>query len=275
MKRFLFALMACVMATPAMAQDAVPVQQEVPAVMSAPTVQPAPVTTTTTPTTVQKSWGYVGGQKPASWGSLDPAYDACKSGQMQSPVNIDQFMQTETEPLSVTYVDTPLMVKNTMQTLQVDYAAGSSLGVGGKSYALQYFTFHTPSEHYFNGASYPMEIHFVHKAQDGTIAFVSVMAKIGAPNRVIEGIWQNAPQEGQERKIETVTYNATELLPDTLEYYKYEGSMTVPPCTEGATWLVLRKPITISQEQLLTFQNMFGLNARPLQPLNSRMVTGN
>jgi carbonic anhydrase len=241
---FLLAVLVCLTALPAAAQD------------------------------VHRSWTYTGQDRPLSWGDLDPAYAACKTGQMQSPINIDQFMQTESAPLELTYKKSPLAVANMGQTLQVNYAPGSTLLIGGKTYTLKYFNFHTPSEHYFDGASYPMEIHLAHQADDGSMAFVGIMVKVGGSNPVVEGVWQNAPATGEEKKVDTVEYSAAELLPSSLEYYKYAGSMTVPPCTEGVTWIVLKTPIEISQDQLVAFQNMFGINASPLQQLNSRVITG-
>ena len=40
-------------------------------------------------------WGYGGGGKPSSWGSLDKANEACSAGLAQSPVNITQFLKSD------------------------------------------------------------------------------------------------------------------------------------------------------------------------------------
>jgi carbonic anhydrase len=37
---------------------------------------------------VASTFGYSGETSPAYWGELDPAWSACKSGKIQSPVNL-------------------------------------------------------------------------------------------------------------------------------------------------------------------------------------------
>lgn len=34
------------------------------------------------------------------------------------------------------------------------------------------------------------------------------------------------------------------------DYWVYEGSLTIPPCSEGVTWILFRYPLTISQMQV-------------------------
>ena len=57
---------------------------------------------------------------------------------------------------------------------------------------------------------------------------------------------------------------------DVSEFFNYDGSLTTPPCTEGINWLVIKKPLLISQAQFnvinqhwagnITFANGFGNN---------------
>lgn len=220
------------------------------------------------------SWGYTGDGAAANWGDLKDDYHTCKDGKKQSPINIDKFVQGEVPPLQLNYQDTPLVVVNNGHTVQVNYAPGSSVSVGGKTYNLLQFHFHTPSEHYLNGAPAAMEVHFVHKAEDGTLGVVGVMMKVGAENAAIKNIWENIPAAGEEKAVEGVTLAATQLLPGDHSYLKYEGSLTTPPCSEGVQWHVLKKPIEISQEQLIAFQELFPVNARPVQPLHGRVAEG-
>ena len=35
------------------------------------------------------------------------------------------------------------------------------------------------------------------------------------------------------------------------EYYRYMGSLTTPPCTQGLYWHVLKEPLDIGAEQLV------------------------
>ena len=43
------------------------------------------------------------------------------------------------------------------------------------------------------------------------------------------------------------------LLPDTRDFFTYEGSLTTPPCSEVVTWLVLREPLKISEREVRCF----------------------
>jgi carbonic anhydrase len=64
--------------------------------------------------------------------------------------------------------------------------------------------------------------------------------------------------------------NAMDLLPKDQHYYTYIGSLTTPPCSQGVRWLLLSKPIELSQKQIDAFAAIFHMNARPVQPINNR-----
>lgn len=219
-------------------------------------------------------WGYGAHNGAHKWSTLDDAYKACKDGQKQSPINIDKYLQEDLPVIAPAYQPAPLVVANNGHSVQVNYSAGSGFTSNNVEYALQHIHFHTPSEHYLDGAPYPMEAHFVHQSASGQIAVIGVMLKVGAHNPVIEGIWQNVPPSGQVKDVMAVEINASDLMPENLAYYKYEGSLTTPPCTEGVAWHVMKESIEISEKQLRAFQSVFPVNARPLQPLNDRVVTG-
>ena len=56
-------------------------------------------------------------------------------------------------------------------------------------------------------------------------------------------------------------------------YYRYNGSLTTPPCTEGVIWIVMKSPMTASKSQITAFKKVMRHdNNRPLQPLNGRIV---
>lgn len=224
---------------------------------------------------VKTEWGYHGEVGPQNWGNLDAAYEACKTGTKQSPINIDKFAAAEMPALKAAYGQSALNVLNNGHTLQVNYDAGSTLMSDGKEYALKQMHFHTPSEHYIDGAPYPMEVHFVHQAADGELAVVGVMMKVGAKNKTIQKIWDHAPAaSGETGMTKELMISAANLLPRTGIYFKYEGSLTTPPCSEGVKWHVMQDPIEVSAEQVITFQSLFSVNARPIQPLHGRIVTG-
>ncbi len=220
-------------------------------------------------------WGYSGAEAAPYWGTLDESYHACLQGTEQSPINISTFLQEDLPAIEPSYEPSGLSVVNNGHTIQVNYGAGSVFKAGNVNYELLQLHFHTRSEHYLDGAPYPMEVHFVHKAADGSLGVIGVMMKVGEHNPTIEGIWQNAPiNTGGEKNIDSVKISATDLMPASLEYYKYNGSLTTPPCSEGVSWHVMKDPIEVSEIQLKAFQALFPVNARPVQPLNERVVTG-
>ncbi len=221
-------------------------------------------------------WSYLGVTGAAHWGEMGEEFKTCGAGMAQSPINIEEYKQDPNlAPLLPVYQPSVLNIANNGHTLQVNIAPGSQITVGGKVYNLKYFNFHTPSEHYLDGAPYPMEVQFVHQnPDDHEIAVLGLMVKVGAHNKVIEGIWQNAPAAGGHRQVENFALLASDLLPPDLRYYKYAGSLTTPPCTEGVQWFLLQNNIEISEDQLRAFQAMFPVNARPVQSLNGRDVRG-
>lgn len=221
-------------------------------------------------------WGYGGSGKPSSWAGLDKANEACGAGLKQSPVNITQFLKGDQPDIAFDYKDIPLAVKNAGHGIAITVPAGSKATLGGKVYELTSIDFHTPSEHYMDGAPYPMEAHLMHKGEKGEVAILSTLIKLGKANETISRIWGGIPAEigAESVAAEGAVISAYDLLPGKPDYFTYEGSLTAPPCTEGVQWFVMQQPIEISEAQLAAFQNIFPMNARPIQPLNGRMVSG-
>jgi len=134
------------------------------------------------------------------------------------------------------------------------------------------FHYHHPSEEEINGKHSALVIHLVHKDREGRLAVVSVLFKEGASNAAIKTVIDHLPKVKEREMATDSTVNATDLLPKTLNYYTFAGSLTTPPCTEGVTWFVLETPATISKTELDTLSRLYPHNARPVQPLNGRTV---
>ena len=219
------------------------------------------------------TWGYEGEREPSTWGELRPEFKMCALGKFQSPVNIVPTFLANLPDLVFDYKESPLQILNNGHTVQVNFPEGSSLKVGSASYRLLQLHLHTPSENTINGRSYPMEVHLVHKTSDGILGVVGVVVERGESNSAVEKIWRYLPlSKAGPATHKDVVVNAAELLPGDLRYYRFMGSLTTPPCTEGVNWYVLQEPIHVSQKQIEKFRHAFPMNARPVQSLNSRMI---
>lgn len=230
-------------------------------------------------------WAYEGAKGPAHWSELDPDYAACK-GKEQSPIDIRNAVRAELPALRFEYLAGPLRyLVNNGKTIRVNYhdaaAGGNFLEAGGKRYQLTQFHFHHPSEESVHGKTYEMVTHLMHTASDGTVAGVAVFLKAGKANATIQQVWEHMPKteskvapdfSHEEVAIPGVKIDPTGLLPRTAGYYRYMGSLTAPPCTEGVEWFVLQTPVEISRQQIDAFAQLFPNDARPVQPLNGRIV---
>ena len=219
-------------------------------------------------------WSYEGEHGPQHWGEVKSDYAVCKTGKNQSPIDISSAVTTDLPPIQLNYNAAQLRIINNGHTIQVNYPEGSSLSLNGKSYQLVQFHFHRPSEEKVHGKSFDMVAHLVHKSAEGNLAVVAVLLKSGRNNQFIDTLWAHLPkEEGKEEMPANVTIDLTKLLPAEKGYYTYTGSLTTPPCSEGVTWLVLKTPVDISDAQVRKFEKFYKHNARPVQPVNDRIVS--
>jgi len=192
---------------------------------------------------------------------------------MQSPVDIKDVMKVHPHPLELSYTLPPVNVVNNGHSVQVNVREGDFITLDGEKFVLQQFHFHAPSENTINGKSFPMEAHFVHMDADGEIAVVAVMFETGAANPELEKIWQQMPEKIGETAPLKSNVALSGLLPKNLTHYRFSGSLTTPPCTEGVRWLVIKQPQTLSEQQLEKFQHVLHhANNRPVQSLHGRVI---
>jgi carbonic anhydrase len=137
---------------------------------------------------------------------------------------------------------------------------------------IAWYNFHHPSEHLIAGKSFPMEVHFVHANAANPLAVVGVMMTPGRANAVFSKIVSTMPEsEGPPAKADGAI-NPNGLLPATRSYFRYEGSLTTPPCSETVDWLLLTEPIQVAEADIARFGKLFAMNARPVQKINRRFV---
>merc|ERR1711907_41885 len=150
-----------------------------------------------------------------------------------------------------------------------------------------------------------MEMHMVHSSIDkyhkGKTAVISILFDRKAPwedseetaylTQWGEHMTRSLPREaGSDAKVpgwgsRTQSFAAVPLSFVGNHYYRYEGSLTTPPCTEGVKWMVaktvlpmrpgalhkLKKAIVMGNGMSITeaqTQTALGGNARPTQALN-------
>ncbi len=220
----------------------------------------------------QVHWGYEGTHGPSHWGSLDPGFALCGDGREQSPIDLVGAEPQEQSAISFDYAPSPISILNNGHTIQVDYAAGSGIVLEGARYDLAQFHFHHGSEHTVEGAAYPMEMHLVHVGADGALAVVGVFLEEGASNEALAPVWSGLPEDPEPARTISGTVDAAALLPDSRTTWRYAGSLTTPPCSEGVSWLVMTDPAPISRDQIEAFRRIVPPNARPPQPLHGRRL---
>ena len=222
-----------------------------------------------------EEWSYEGATGPDHWADLSPDYVLARTGQKQSPIDIAtaDAIREEAPPIVLDYHPTTLDVVHNGHSIQDDYTGGGFLEIEGQRYDLAQFHVHSPSEHTIDGKPAAAELHFVHKNESGELLVLGVLIEEGAETAFIHRVQQYIPQEpGRANHVEGVLVDASELMPKSLASYRYEGSLTTPPCSEGVRWIVLREPIESSPDQIERLRKTIPKNNRPTQPLHGRRV---
>ncbi len=216
-------------------------------------------------------WSYDCPDGPSSWGSLDPSYRACTIGAQQSPIALEGALTTQLSDLTVNWPAEAYMIVNNGHTIQADAKTGY-LTLGDRTFMLKQFHFHTPNEHKVEGRDYALEAHFVHENEGGA-AVVGVFLEAGQTNDAFARIMAAAPQFPNERRKVEPPLDATSLLPkDRTPRYRYEGSLTTPPCAETVDWNIYGNPVSVAQTDIDKFRKLYSHNARPLQSLSRRFL---
>ena len=216
-------------------------------------------------------WSYEGDTGPNRWGSLDPSFAVCDTGTRQSPIDLAGATPGGGGELDIQWRPGDARVLDDGHTIQVDVDEGSWLTLDGRRFSLVQFHFHLPSEHTVDGDASPMEVHFVHRAEEGDLAVIGVFSNAGEADPAIRSIQDAIPGSGDAPATLT-GFDPRALLPEGGSSFRYTGSLTTPPCSEVVSWVVMTESISVSQEQVDAFAALFPMNARPVQPLNQRSV---
>ncbi|KAJ7425051.1 Carbonic anhydrase-related protein 10 [Willisornis vidua] len=158
------------------------------------------------------------------------------------------------------------------------------------------------SEHLLNGQAFSGEVQLIHYNHE---LYTNVTEAAKSPNGlVVVSIFMKVSESSNpflnrmlnRDTITRITYkndayllqglNIEELYPETSSFITYDGSMTIPPCYETASWIIMNKPVYITRMQMhslrLLSQNQpsqiflsMSDNFRPVQPLNNRCIRTN
>jgi carbonic anhydrase len=223
-------------------------------------------------------------KQSAEWDYENPnwqnnGYTDC-GGRVQTPINIltaNTIQSSQLSDVIFNYNPFNMKIVDNGHTVQViaDNTITNSISIDGVTYNFLQFHYHTHSEHEINGITDQMEIHLVHQDPiTSNLAVIGIMinATSATDNTFIQSYLQNFPSEEDVEVATSTSLNLNALLPTNRNYYTYTGSLTTPPCSQGLKWIILKEKIAISSNQLNGFQERHDINARPIQPLNGRIV---
>lgn len=232
------------------------------------------------PMAAGSDWGYGPANGPSHWVALDTANVLCAKGRAQSPVDLRGALEVngpelehELGPSDLDFgVHAHVMdLIDNGHTIQVTSDAAISVDIDDVRYKPVQFHFHSPSEHTIAGKHWPLEAHFVMTSKEGALTVIGVLYEAGAPNSAIDPVLRALPEKtGDRRHLEGLDLDLAELIPTPDRYFRYSGSLTTPPCSEGVTWIILPEPQTLGESQLDSITRHLHENARPTQPLNER-----
>ncbi|MEP3051248.1 MAG: carbonic anhydrase family protein [Erythrobacter sp.] len=215
-----------------------------------------------------KDWNFGDGQAPERWSLQNSDYALCDVGLMQSPIDLAAAKATGSITVTTNYGETDSTLKISTEKLQLDFPAGMAMHSGGKTFNLLQVHFHTPAEHAISGERHPLVAHFVHATEAGELGVLGVMFSEGAANPALNNV-AAALASGDGT---AVAVDASQMIPEDLSVFRYMGSLTTPPCSEGVNWHVAAETMTASAEQIAAMADILGPTARSLQPLGNRLL---
>ncbi|KAI3880507.1 hypothetical protein MKW92_004117 [Papaver armeniacum] len=237
----------------------------------------------------QREFSYIPGSPngPENWGKLHKDWATCSNGTKQSPIDVvcnRMISAPWLGRLKKFYLPASATLVNRGHDIELAWDVPGSAGfikIYGNIYALDRAHWHSPSEHTINGKRYDLELHLVHKnVRLQKVAVVAVLYKICAGCEdlflsMLEGAISDI-SAGTQKKVSLGLVDPNDIDVGGREYYRYKGSLTTPPCTEGVIWTIKKQVMTVSEEQVISLREAvhdgaIG-NARPLQPINNRHI---
>ncbi|XP_039020050.1 alpha carbonic anhydrase 4-like [Hibiscus syriacus] len=215
---------------------------------------------------------------PSRWGMLKSKWETCSTGREQSPIDIGT-VQVSSRPrdLQRNYRPAEAVLRNRTEDVAVVFLGDAgNITINGMVYKAANCHWHSPSEHTFNGTRYPLEIHVVHHSDENKTAVVGILYRYSLlPDLFIASILPAILFLGREDIPLGFINPETVGFPNS-DYYRYNGSLTTPPCTENVTWTVFKEVKTVTRFEVEALRRVLPPqnrnNSRPTQPLNDRTV---
>ncbi|XP_045677981.1 carbonic anhydrase 12 isoform X1 [Phyllostomus hastatus] len=224
------------------------------------------------------NWTYLGPDGEKSW---PKNYPLC-GGQMQSPIDLhSDILQYDNNLVPLKFqgynvsANEQFTLTNNGHSVKLSLPPGMHIQGLPSRYSATQLHLHwgdqndpRGSEHTVGGEHFAAELHIVHYNSDRYpnastaskepqgLAVLAILIEMGSFNPSYDKIFSHLPDvkyKGQEAHIPG--FSIEELLPERPEeYYRYQGSLTTPPCHPTVLWTVFRNPVQISQEQLLALE---------------------
>lgn len=170
------------------------------------------------------------------------------------------------------------------QLVVVPQEGEARVEIGADTYLLASFHWHTPSEHHLEGRPLPLELHLVHRrAADGALLVAGALYRAGGHSRAIAPAFDLIPRfdpaalAPDRPQAAAASMHLGHLLPEARTTYRYPGSLTTAPFTEGVSWVVFTEAAEASAEQVAAHDRLVSAHLpawgdRPHPPGNARRV---
>lgn len=222
-----------------------------------------------------QQFGYTCETCPANWGVLGEAFEACRVGEEQSPVDISEPRQQRLAPVHFDYGEVTLMSVDRTVNIELELEDQAGVRVRGERFETLQFHFHSLSEHFLFGEQFDLELHLVHRAADGKLLVIGRFIVPGDPLEELDEVIAAIEAGGG---FDVTDFELDVFVPSKQTSYRYRGSTTTPPCIEAVRWILMTEPLELSEDQIERIQLALRAlndgfdNVRPLLSRNGRQI---
>lgn len=142
----------------------------------------------------EREFTYVPGSEngPENWGDIHPEWADCKTGEMQSPIDLLNDRVTvgrHLKRLKRSYKPTNTTIRNRGHDIMLTWVGGGgTIQINNTEYVLRQCHWHAPSEHTIGGKKFALELHMVHQSADNRTAVVGLTYIIGRPDTFLKEV---------------------------------------------------------------------------------------